>query len=86
MDPHAGPAGTLAVFVLLVTVGYLLTCAVWPFGNCRRCHGAGKLAAPSLFGGRRAFRLCPRCHSTGRRLRIGRRVYNHLRGLSRDAR
>jgi hypothetical protein len=28
---------------------------------------------------RRIFRLCPRCDGTGRRVRIGRRIYEYLR-------
>jgi hypothetical protein len=68
--------------ILLVTIGYALTCAVWPFAACRRCHGTGRLRSP--LG--RAYRLCPRCNRTGLRLRIGRRIYNHVRSLSRDSR
>ena len=69
--------------IFFITLGYAFTCAVWPFGPCRRCHGTGKLRSPL---NRRAYRLCPRCNHTGLRLRIGRRLYNHLRRLSRDAR
>jgi DnaJ-class molecular chaperone len=54
---------------------YLLACAAFPFGNCRRCHGTGKRRAP--IG--RAFRLCRRCEGTGRRVRIGRRIWTFIR-------
>ena len=55
---------------------YVLACAAFPFGHCRRCKGTGKLYSPFT---RRVFRLCPRCEGTGRRVRIGRRIYEYLR-------
>ncbi|MEV6285522.1 hypothetical protein [Kribbella sp. NPDC051770] len=63
---------TLALLVALVLVwlGYLVTCRLWPFAKCNRCNGTGTRPAP----GRKAFRNCPRCKGTGRRLRIGRRL------------
>lgn len=82
MTPLDNPASALALAALIVTLGYMLACAAWPFAPCRRCHGTGRLRAP--LG--RAFRLCPRCRATGRRLRTGRRTYNHLTRLYRDSR
>ncbi|WP_327639561.1 hypothetical protein OHB24_14695 [Kribbella sp. NBC_00482] len=73
--------------VLLLTVGaaicglYLLTCRIWPFRNCRRCKGLGRLHAPN----RKAWRDCPKCEGTGRRLRIGRRLWNHAERAKRNA-
>ena len=72
---------SLAPLASLAALGYsafyLLMCAAFPFGNCRRCKGTGKLYSPIFT---KAFRLCPRCAGTGRRVRIGRRVYEYLRG------
>lgn len=59
-----------------VTLGYLGMCAAFPYGNCRRCHGTGRLYSHLV---RSAFRLCPRCDATGRRIRTGRRIYEYLR-------
>jgi hypothetical protein len=70
-----------SLLTLAITVGYAGTCVVWPFGPCRRCHGAGKLK--SRLG--RLYRLCRRCHGTGLRLRYGRRLYNAYKRLNRDA-
>lgn len=82
MTPLDNLSSALATAALIVTLGYMLACAAWPFAPCRRCHGTAKLRAP--LG--RAFRLCPTCRATGRRLRLGRRAYNHLTRLYRDGR
>jgi hypothetical protein len=75
---------TFALLASLATVGYaafyLIMCAAFPFGHCRRCNGAGKLYSPIFH---KTFRLCPRCDGTGRRVRIGRRVYEYLRSEHR---
>lgn len=75
---------TLASYTIVITLGYiawyLAACAMFPFTHCRRCHGTGKIRSPSG----KAFRLCRRCKHTGRRLRLGRKIYNHLRAEHRD--
>lgn len=71
--------GTLPLLVIVITVGYLLLCAVWPFKTCRRCHGLGRHRGP-LHG----VRLCHRCEGTGLRLRWGRRAWNGFRRLYRE--
>ncbi|MFI7543115.1 hypothetical protein [Actinoplanes sp. NPDC049599] len=70
-------AGFLFVALTLVTVGYGLSCWLWPFGTCRRCKGSGKRRSP--FG--RSFALCRRCDGDGRCLRVGRRIINALREI-----
>lgn len=71
----------LGALILLSGFGYALTCLIWPYGNCRRCSGAGKLRSP--FGGD-AYRRCPRCKATGARLRLGRRVFSRWRDLRQE--
>jgi hypothetical protein len=72
---------TLIPLATLIILGYaafyLIMCAGFPFGNCRRCRGTGKRYSKIM---RKSFRLCRRCDGTGRRVRIGRRVYEYLRG------
>ena len=68
--------------LLLLTVGYVVACWLWPLGPCRRSDGTGKRGAP--IG--RAFRICHRCDGTGRQLRIGRRLYNSTHRISPDKR
>lgn len=70
----------LVVVLLVLAAGYAASCAWWPFVACRRCSGTAKLRSP--FG--RAFRPCPRCKGTGRRLRLGRRLHNAVSRVRRD--
>ena len=80
MHPHHLPASTLILALLIVTLGYAIACACWPFTACRKCHGAGKSRSPSG----RAWRYCRRCKGTGARLRTGRRLYNLIRNLHKE--
>jgi hypothetical protein len=65
----------LLVVAVVLGVGYVAACCIWPFAACRRCHGSGKFRSPSG----RAWRNCRRCAGTGRRVRTGRAVYELLR-------
>ena len=64
------------MILLGVTVCYALGCWLWPFTSCHRCGGDGKRRSP--FGGGKTFGLCRRCDGTGRRVRIGRRIWNWI--------
>jgi hypothetical protein len=75
---HASAAALFLLIGAAVTFGYLFTCWIYPFVNCRRCHGTGKQR--SIFGGR-SYALCRRCHGNGRQLRPGRHLLNHIRNL-----
>lgn len=70
---------TAAVWLILIgsiwAAGYAFACWIWPFTNCRRCHGSGKRPSPTG----RAFRHCGRCTGSGARLRIGRVLWIHMR-------
>ena len=69
-----GPAAWLALAGLLLAAAgaYALSCWWFPYAHCRCCHGDGKHYRPDG----KVHRLCRWCKGTGRRLRIGRRVYN----------
>ena len=60
----------LASVAALALAPYTLACALVPFGPCRRCH--------------RADPLCRACDGTGRRVRLGRRLWTYLRALYRE--
>lgn len=70
---------TWLLFAVVALALYWLVCAFFPYLPCRRCEGSGKLRSP--FGGGRAWRKCPRCRGKGRRVRLGRRLYESARGL-----
>ncbi|MGD9525631.1 MAG: hypothetical protein AB7V44_02460 [Pseudonocardia sp.] len=66
---------TLALLALAALAGYVIVCAVWPFGPCRRCSGTGKRRSPTG----RYWRPCGRCGGSGRRVRLGRALYELIR-------
>ena len=62
---------TVAIVALVIlAAGYLTRCWLFPFTTCRHANA------------RRAWR-CHRCQGTGRRVRAGRRLINHLRATRR---
>ncbi|MEU6130680.1 hypothetical protein ABZ805_16020 [Saccharopolyspora sp. NPDC047091] len=67
----------LIIALLVVTLGYVASCVVWPFKACRTCKGEGKFRSPFI----RAVRLCGVCGSTGLRPRAGLKVWNAYRRL-----
>lgn len=82
-----------AGIALIVAVGYAGACYVKPFTACHRCKGSG--TAPATWWQRLSRRTtrpralrgrpdCRRCTGTGLRLRIGRRVFNHIRSIRRQ--
>jgi len=79
---------TLALLASAIIAGYTawyaLLCAAAPLGPCRRCHGHGRLPTPTPSRPRPGRRECPRCHGTGRRVRIGRRIWIWIEDEYRD--
>jgi hypothetical protein len=67
-----GLTGPLLLVMILVALGYVWSCGVYPYKACRSSRGLGHFRSPIL----RAIRLCRRCNGTGRTLRAGRRTYN----------
>jgi hypothetical protein len=89
------PVVLFILFVLIVALGYGLACWVKPFTHCHRCEGTGdsprrwtdriRYGQRSKQRAARSRPTCPHCRGTGLRLRIGRRLYNHLSRIRRDA-
>jgi hypothetical protein len=89
------PVVLFAGIALLITLGYALKCWIKPFTHCHRCGGTGdsprrwtdriRYGQPGKPRAARGRPACPHCRGTGLRLRIGRRIYNHLARLHRDA-
>jgi len=72
---------TLAVLATLALLGYaafyIIMCAISPWGICKRRRCTGGRIYSRIFT--KTFRECPRCNGSGRRVRVGRRVYEYLR-------
>lgn len=66
----------LLLLAAVGAAGYAVSCIVWPYTACGMCNGTRKLRSPS----RRAWRPCGRCGGEGKVVRLGRRVYERLRG------
>nr|WP_206440669.1 hypothetical protein [Streptomyces scabichelini] len=62
--------------LLLVTFGYVSVCAASPFGACRKCRGFGFAMKTDRKGRPKRGKSCRRCKGHGKRIRIGRWLYN----------
>lgn len=79
------PPALLAItFPLAVTLCYIGVCAASPFGRCRKCSGLGFELCQDRKGRPKRGRDCRRCHATGHRIRIGRRLWNAWHRTYRD--
>ena len=56
---------------LALAIPYALACALAPFGRCQRGHHPDP--------------HCRACDGTGRRVRVGRRLWTYLRALHHDS-
>jgi hypothetical protein len=65
-----------AAFLLIVTFGYIVKCWLSPFGDCRKCDGMGHDFKTDRKGKAKRGRDCRRCDATGKRIRVGRWIYN----------
>ncbi|KOT92087.1 hypothetical protein ADK70_16510 [Streptomyces rimosus subsp. pseudoverticillatus] len=65
-----------SVCLLAVTLGYIVKCWLSPFGNCRKCNGMGYELKTDRKGRLKRGKDCRRCHTTGKRIRVGRWIYN----------
>lgn len=63
--------GTVIGLAAAGVVAYLVACTVWPYASCSRCDGAGKFRSPSG----KAWRPCGKCDGSGRKVRLGRRLF-----------
>jgi hypothetical protein len=66
---------------VVVAGGYAVACWIWPYTSCPKCNGTARIKSPSG----KAFRLCRKCKASGRRLRLGRRVFNFADTKRKDA-
>ncbi|WP_327431741.1 hypothetical protein [Streptomyces sp. NBC_01236] len=78
------PALAASTLFLLFTLCYSGLCAVSPFGNCRKCHGWGFAMKTDRKGRQKRGKDCRRCQATGKRIRVGRWIYNRAARIHRD--
>ncbi|MEV6682873.1 hypothetical protein AB0N09_39340 [Streptomyces erythrochromogenes] len=71
--------------LLVVTLGYFSLCAGSPFGTCRKCKGFGYAMKTDRKGRLKRGKHCRRCDGHGKRIRVGRHLYNLWLRLYRDA-
>ncbi|WP_329312155.1 hypothetical protein [Streptomyces sp. NBC_01262] len=70
--------------LLLITLGYFAVCAASPFGRCRKCSGWGFAMKHDRKGALKRGKDCRRCKATGRRIRVGRWIYNRASRIYRE--
>ncbi|MFF4332321.1 hypothetical protein [[Kitasatospora] papulosa] len=78
------PVLLASALLLFVTLSYSGLCAVSPFGDCRKCRGWGFATKTDRKGRTKRGKDCRRCKATGKRIRIGRHLYNVAARLHRD--
>ncbi|MFJ9839295.1 hypothetical protein ACIRYZ_02340 [Kitasatospora sp. NPDC101155] len=72
--------------LLFITLGYALLCVASPFGDCRKCRGFGFHLKYDRRGRPCRGKHCRRCDGIGKRIRVGRHLYNLARRLWAGAR
>ncbi|MFE4682580.1 hypothetical protein ACFRNJ_17340 [Streptomyces sp. NPDC056721] len=77
---------TLAAIACLftVTLCYAAMCAGSPFGNCRKCDGLGFALTIDRKGRAKRGKTCRRCKGHGKRIRVGRWIFNRAQRLYRE--
>ncbi|MDX3855040.1 hypothetical protein [Streptomyces sp. AK02-01A] len=78
------PVFAASALLLAVTFCYVGWCAVSPFGNCRRCRGWGFVMKTDRKGRAKRGKDCRRCKATGKRIRVGRHLYNVATRIHHD--
>lgn len=70
------PALLAITLFIGITLCYIAVCAASPFGNCRKCSGMGHALKTDRRGRLKRGKDCRRCRATGKRIRVGRWLYN----------
>lgn len=78
------PIALAVACLLAVTLGYVAVCAGSPFGTCRKCNGFGFATTTDRKGRPKRGKHCRRCKGRGKRVRIGRWLYNRASRIYRE--
>jgi hypothetical protein len=68
----------IVLAIAAAALAYAAACATLPFARCRRCAGAGVRMGKTRVLRRAVAKPCRRCGASGKRLRLGRRVWNRF--------
>ncbi|MGY1500776.1 hypothetical protein ACW4TU_30065 [Streptomyces sp. QTS52] len=77
------PIALAVACLLTVTLGYSGLCAASPFGDCRKCRGMGHALKTDRKGRLKRGKPCRRCKGHGKRIRVGRWLYNRAARIYR---
>lgn len=64
----------VCLVVFVAVPAYVVACRIWSYSACRRCEGQPHFRTSSG----KAWRKCPRCKGTGERIRLGRKIWDHI--------
>ncbi|MFE9570957.1 hypothetical protein ACFYMW_20945 [Streptomyces sp. NPDC006692] len=78
------PALLAIALLAIITLCYVAVCAGSPFGNCRKCRGFGFAMTTDRRGKLKRGKHCRRCDGVGKRIRVGRHLYNLAARIHRD--
>jgi len=62
--------------LLVITLCYVSLCRSSPYGDCRKCRGFGFAMKTDRKGRLKRGKPCRRCKGHGKRIRVGRHLYN----------
>ncbi|MFI1973014.1 hypothetical protein [Streptomyces cinnamoneus] len=78
------PVALAVACLFVVTLGYIGMCAASPFGTCRKCNGFGFAMETDRKGRPKRGKSCRRCKATGKRIRVGRWLFNRAQRIYRE--
>ncbi|MFC5027156.1 hypothetical protein ACQFX6_19350 [Streptomyces sp. DSM 41987] len=78
------PIAAAIACLLTITLCYAAMCAGSPFGRCRKCNGFGYSIKTDRKGRPQRGKSCRRCKTTGKRIRIGRWIFNRAQRIYRE--
>lgn len=81
------PKGWLVVVVVVLfwALSYAGSCAWKPWRDCWCCDGSGKHYLMKDGKQTKKFHVCRWCRGSSKRMRYGRRIYNHFHKVKKRA-
>lgn len=71
----------VVALIIMATIAITISsCGEYPYRACKTCKGTARITNPFW---RKSWKACPRCKGTGKRIRLGRRIYEAITGAQR---